>query len=70
MICIREAFGQILEYSMYSKNNFASKLIIVGINMPSKTERDYLSHIRETTNLNVWYQVFDLESKIIISKIF
>lgn len=46
LICIREAFGQILEYAMFSKNEHAKKLIIVGVNEPSNSEIEYLKHLR------------------------
>lgn len=65
LVCIREAFGQIMEYAMFSKNKHADKLIIVGVNKPSESEIEYLKHLRNTTRLNVFYQVFSLEMMLL-----
>ena len=70
LVCIREAFGQILEYAMFSNNRYAKKLIIVGLNRPSTPELDYLQHLRDTTKLPVFYQVFDTSKKELIDKLY
>ena len=70
LACIREAFGQIIEYAMFSKNKHADKLIVVGVNNPSKSEMDYLNHLRQTTGLNIYYQVFELNEKILLNKMY
>lgn len=70
LVCIREAFGQILEYAMFSKNMYANKLIVVGLNEPSKSEAEYLQHLRDSTRLSIFYQVFDTSIKELIDKMF
>jgi len=70
LVCVREAFGQILEYAMFSESNHAEKLIVVGVNKPNKSENDYLEHLRRTTGLNIYYQVFDLNHKILLNELF
>jgi hypothetical protein len=70
LICIREAFGQIIEYAMFSKNNHADKLIVVGVNKPSNSEIEYLNHLRQTTGLSIYYQVFDLIIKKLKQKLY
>jgi len=70
LVCIREAFGQILEYAMFSKNRHAKKLIVVGVNKPSRSEVEYLKHLRSITNLNIYYQVFSLEDMLLSEKLY
>ncbi|SFS44082.1 hypothetical protein SAMN04487906_0492 [Zhouia amylolytica] len=70
IICIREALGQVLEYAMFSKNNRADKLIVVGINKPNKLEHEYLDHLREVTKLKLFYQVFDFFKNQLINKLY
>lgn len=70
LICIREAFGQILEYAMFSENNHADKLIVVGVNVPSNSEIEYLKHLRKATGLSIYYQVFDLIVKKLQQKLY
>lgn len=70
LVCIREAFGQILEYSMFSNNEYANKLVVVGINKPGKSEIEYLTHLRNTINLNIFYQVFSLKEKLLVDQLY
>jgi len=53
--CIRLALGQLLEYSCYPVQNSADKLLIVGDAVPTENDQKYLSHIRSTYNLPVFY---------------
>lgn len=41
--CIREALGQLLEYSCYIQNAHAKHLVVIGLDRPSKNVTDYLS---------------------------
>lgn len=70
LVCIREALGQILEYAMFSSNNHADKLIVVGINEPSQSEIEYLKHLRQISGINICYQVFDMESLTLLRTIY
>jgi hypothetical protein len=70
LICVREALGQILEYAMFSQNNHADKLIVVGVNEPSNSEKEYLKHLRNITGLSIYYQVFDLKKKSLLQLLY
>lgn len=58
--CIREALGQIMEYSYWPKTSRASKLFIVGQNHLDADGRAYLIHLRETFNLPIYYRQIKL----------
>ncbi|MBR9773455.1 MAG: hypothetical protein GYB55_00030 [Cytophagales bacterium] len=59
--CIREALGQILEYSLYPAENRAFKLVIVSHNKSIDLDQKYIKHLRESLNLNLEYWGFDHE---------
>ncbi len=54
--CIRQALGQILEYSYWPGHQQASKLIIVGTTKIQPDELTYLDFLRNTFNLPLHYQ--------------
>lgn len=59
---IREALGQILEYSHYNhKSTRASKLFIVGPEKPDKYDVAYIQKLREMYNLPVYFRWFSFE---------
>ncbi|MDO6436281.1 hypothetical protein Q4534_02625 [Cyclobacterium sp. 1_MG-2023] len=64
--CIREALGQILEYSLYPSDNKAYKLVIVSQNRSAGPDQKYIRHLRESLNLNLEYWGFDYEKNEII----
>ncbi len=55
--CIREALGQLLEYSLYYNINKikATKLVVVGPNKPQKEDGLYLKKIRDIHKIPIWY---------------
>lgn len=54
--CIREALGQLLEYSFWPGSQEASKLVVVGYpNLDQNAER-YLQMIRENFNIPIFYE--------------
>lgn len=60
---IREALGQLLEYSCWVSNNNATKLVIVSQKLGDTEEaKKYIYHLRNTFNLPVYFQTFDLDS--------
>lgn len=63
---IREALGQILEYSHYPQKNNADKLFIVGLGKPTAKDKAYMNYLRQTYNLPIWYRWYD-EKKDILS---
>ncbi|MEX6687180.1 hypothetical protein QTN47_06720 [Danxiaibacter flavus] len=67
---IREAIGQLMEYSLWTSHKKAKKLIV--ITQPSddfENAKVYFKHLRDNFNLPLYYQSFDLE-KNILSEIF
>lgn len=59
MTCIRMALGQLIEYCFYTKEKRADKLIIVSQNKSNSDVEDFLLHLRQTLDLNVYYYQFD-----------
>ncbi len=54
--CIREAIGQLLEYSYWPKTKEASTLIVVGPNAIDQEGKEYLHILREKLNIPVQYK--------------
>jgi hypothetical protein len=66
---IREAIGQLLEYSMWTNSKNAGELVIVT--QPHSDIEDakkYMKHIRKTYNISLFYQIFDLETNRLSEK--
>ncbi|MBC5774330.1 hypothetical protein H8S95_09685 [Pontibacter sp. KCTC 32443] len=68
-VCIREGFGQIMEYSYYADSNNAKELIIVSHHAADANVATYLQHLRARFDIPLYYQHFDLESNILSNKI-
>lgn len=60
---IREALGQLLEYNHYPNENKANKLIIVTKLEPEEDDKLYLIKLRNTYNIPIYYQYFDMTKK-------
>jgi hypothetical protein len=58
---IRQAIGQLFEYSMFPDKQKAEKLIIVGDTEPTKEIKNYIKHLRDVTALNIYYRWVDIE---------
>ena len=58
---IREALGQLLEYSLYIDKMISSKMIVIGVHKPTEKELKYLNFLRTKTGLPLFYQFFSLE---------
>ena len=66
---IREAIGQLLEYSLYPKVNEAEQIVLVS-HVPASSEiREYLNHIKKFIKLPFSYIHFDSDKEEIISEI-
>lgn len=61
-LSIREALGQIMEYSYWPDLERAEKLIIVSDEEPDSDTRKYLNHIRVKFNIPIFYRFFNIES--------
>ena len=60
--CIREALGQLLEYSYWPGAQLAARLVIVGEPPLDKNARAYLETLRKQLSLPVEYRRFDMSS--------
>ena len=56
--CIREALGQLLEYSYWPGTNMAKKLIVIGPNVIDGDGELYLAKLRKSMNLPIYYESF------------
>jgi len=54
--CIREAMGQLLEYSYWASNEVVSRLVIVAEPPLDSSVKDYLSFFREKKGLPIFYE--------------
>lgn len=57
--CIREALGQLFEYSYYPLSQNARKLIIVSVHPVNESIISYIRHLRNVTSIGIYYQAFD-----------
>ncbi|WP_299667886.1 hypothetical protein [uncultured Psychromonas sp.] len=57
--CIRQALGQILEYSYWPDNQKASRLVIVGGALADENEIKYIEYLRNEFNLPIEYRAVD-----------
>lgn len=64
-LSIRNALGQILEYSYWPDSERAEKLIIVSDNAPDSDTKKYLAHVRGKFNLPIFYRSFDMAANVL-----
>ncbi len=62
---IRQALGQLFEYSFFPDTDKAKKLIVVGDIEPSSSVKKYIKHLREKTGLKIFYRWVDMEKKLL-----
>lgn len=61
---IREAIGQLMEYSHWPNKSKADKLVIVTQpHKNSKNAINYIQHLRESLGLPLYYQSYDLDKE-------
>ncbi|MFC4739991.1 hypothetical protein ACFO3U_08290 [Flavobacterium ponti] len=61
---IREALGQLLEYSYWINKDNANKLVIVSQKLGDLDDsKIYIKHLREKFQLPIYFQTFDLTTK-------
>ncbi len=61
--CIRNALGQLLEYSSYPAEQRARKLVVVGDAPTTKYDRAYLKHLRKRYSPPIHYARFNWEGE-------
>lgn len=54
--CIRQAFGQIMEYSYWPGHKQATKLVIAGEPVATEDESEYLDFLRKEFNIPIEYR--------------
>ena len=63
---IREAIGQLMEYSLWTNQKKAKQLIVITQpNEDFEKARTYFKHLRDTYNLPLYYQSYDSEKNIL-----
>lgn len=63
---IREAIGQLLEYSLWTNQMKAKKLIIITQPLEDfENAKIYFKHLRDSYNLPIYYQSYDYEKDIL-----
>lgn len=60
--CIREAFGQLIEYANFYDDISIEKFVIVSPNQSNSEIEDYLSMIRKKYNIPMYYRYFDIDT--------
>ncbi len=66
---VRQAIGQLFEYSMYPDKQIAEKLIIVGDTEPTNEVKRYIQHLRNKTRLNLYYRWVDMDRELLSDEI-
>jgi len=66
---IREALGQILEYSYWPKKKYAQKLVILSPQPGTKQVDIYLKHLRDKFKIPIYYQQYNAERKTLEEEI-
>jgi hypothetical protein len=66
---VRQAIGQLLEYSMFCNSQKANKLIVIGDAEPPTDVKTYIHHLRKITGLNLFYRWIDMNKKILSDEI-
>lgn len=62
---IREAFGQILEYSYWPDKRYATKLVIISPQPSTIQAKKYLKNIREKFQIPIYYQQYDVGNSLL-----
>lgn len=53
--CIRQGFGQIVDYAFFDSQDEIRNMYIVGISIANQKEKDYLYRLRKQHKLNIYY---------------
>lgn len=64
-LCIREALGQILEYTHFNCHENVTELFIVGQYEPNEQEVKYISLLKQIYNLPICYQWYDIATNLL-----
>lgn len=64
--CIRQAIGQLLEYSYWPQAIQASKLIVIGEPQFDDSARTYLKTLQDKFEIPIFYNPFDMNSCVLV----
>ena len=64
--CLRQAIGQLLEYSYWPQARTAARLIVVGEPDLDPSADDYLADLRAIFGLPIYYQQFDMKQSSLV----
>ena len=64
--CIREALGQLLEYSYWPGAQSATRLVIIGEPPLDKHAKTYLETLQKEFSLPMEYRQFDMNSSRLV----
>lgn len=59
-LCIRQALGQLMEYSYFPNTNHAQKLIVVGIGEKTQDVQEYIDYLNDNFRIPINYQQIKL----------
>jgi hypothetical protein len=65
--CIREAIGQLLEYSLWPEAQFASRLVVVGEAALDEVATQYLANLKSYFNLPLEYEQQEVSEDVCLS---
>jgi hypothetical protein len=64
--CIRDAIGQLLEYSYWPGAQLAHRLVVVGEAEYDNEAKSYVKKLRKNFSLPIEYQQFDMKSRSLV----
>ncbi len=64
--CVREAIGQLLEYSLWPGAQEAARLVIVGEPPLDSKAKEYLRRLKQGFSLPIEYRQFDMEIRRLV----
>jgi len=68
--CIREAIGQLFEYTYYSDTECAERLVIIGLEQPNQKVKQYMQHLRKLLTRSIYYQWYQEETDLLQNELY
>lgn len=65
---IREAFGQLMEYSYWASHKLAKEMVIVSDKKITREVMNYLKFLRDNFSIPIYYQQFDLKKSRLLKR--
>ena len=67
--CVREAVGQLLDYSYFRETSHPAEIWVIGTGKPTLHDQDYLELMRSTLRIPIYYRCFDETIQVLTPKI-